>query len=113
MHCNDCSNPISMCECSPFGGRVRKVPTMAVVLVHPEWGIYLGNAMGLGFWSKLDPVGQPSAVTFPSERAAREHMATWDPPPVTGVTFHTVRPDDGEYATMSACVAAGLDGWEV
>jgi hypothetical protein len=23
MYCNDCSNPISMCECSPFGGRSR------------------------------------------------------------------------------------------
>ena len=33
------------------------------VLYHPEDGVYLGGFMGLGFWSNLDPVGQPEAVT--------------------------------------------------
>ncbi len=45
------------------------------VLYLPEWGVYLDNAMGLGFWSKEDPVGQTHACTFASE-VAIAHAAT-------------------------------------
>jgi len=82
-----------------------------VVITHAEMGIYLGSCMGLGFWSKLDPVGQPSAVTFPSIEAAREHMAFWERETPLEVVFRSVTPDDGFYASIAACVAAGLDGW--
>ena len=81
------------------------------VITHPEMGIYLGSAMGLGFWSKLDPVGQPSAVTFASIDEAKEHMANWDGGTPEGVTFAPVIPDSEGYASVSACVQAGLEGW--
>jgi len=84
---------------------------MAFVISHPEHGIYLGNCMGLGFWSKIDPVGQPSAVTFPTQSEAEEHMSKWDDGRPLDVTLHEVTPDNGDYASISACVAAGLDGW--
>jgi len=84
---------------------------MAVVITHPEMGIYLGSAMGLGFWSKLDPVGQPSAVTFTSVSDAEDYMATWDGGRPEGVGFADVVPDEGQYASIAACVRAGLDGW--
>lgn len=84
--------------------------TATVLLVSDELGIYLGNCMGLGFWSKLDAAGQDAAVTFPSEDVAREHMAGWDEAP-SDVRFVPVLPDDGEYATMQACVRAGLHPW--
>ena len=42
----------------------------AIVIFHEEMGVYLGNALGLGFWSMLDPAGQTSAVCFPDEDAA-------------------------------------------
>src|SRR5690606_39754669 len=38
-----------------------------VVITHPDMGIYLGNFIGLGFWSLLDSVGQNAAPTFDSE----------------------------------------------
>jgi len=79
-------------------------------LVHPEMGIYLGSAMGLGFWSKLDPVGQPAAVTFDSEQQAHDVVKTWDAP-VTGYTLHAVEIAYGVYATVDECVRAGLPKW--
>lgn len=48
------------------------------VLYHDEMGIYLGSCMGLGFWTKLDPVGQNEAVTFESSEQALKHASTWD-----------------------------------
>lgn len=84
---------------------------MSYVITHPENGIYLGCCLGMGFWSKIDPVGQPSAVTFPSVNEAEEHMASWDNGKPDGVTLHSVAPDNGNYASIAACVAAGLEGW--
>lgn len=49
-----------------------------VVIVHPEWGVYLGNAMGLGFWSLLDSAGQFAAAIFAGEAEAEEHIQSWD-----------------------------------
>jgi hypothetical protein len=86
---------------------------MSVVIVHPEFGIYLGSFIGLGFWSKLDPAGQDAAVTFPSQQDAEQFMGTWDEGAPQGCQFITVIPDQGEYASVSACVAAGLEAWSV
>lgn len=52
--------------------------TTKIIIVHYEHGVYLGSAMGLGFWSKLDDVGQDSAVLFNSEQEAREIAARWE-----------------------------------
>jgi hypothetical protein len=48
------------------------------ILVHKEDGVYVGNALGLGFWSRLDAADQESAVTFDSEQEAKDHVASWD-----------------------------------
>lgn len=96
------------------------------VLVHPEMGIYLGSCMGMGFWSKLDPVGQPCAVTFENRVEADDVMQSWDNGRPDGVVIWPVVPDghrpDGHvsrmpsevcgYASVAACVAAGLDAWD-
>lgn len=86
---------------------------MSVVIVHPEFGIYLGSCMGLGFWSKLDSAGQDAAVTFPSQQDAEQFMGTWDEGAPQGCQFISVIPDQGGYASVTACVAAGLDAWSV
>ena len=94
-------------------------PASRYVITHPEMGIYLGSCMGLGFWSKLDPVGQPGAVTFVSPEEAQEYMKGWDDGAPPDVNFHAVMADstDGEgpfaahYASIQACVHAGLEGW--
>lgn len=92
-----------------------------LVLVHPEWGIYLGSAMGFGFWSKIDPIGQDAAVTFPDAETAERVMASWDGGRPADVTLHHVVADGASadgfgdpgvvYASVAACVAAGLEGW--
>jgi len=37
---------------------------MKGVLYNEEMGIYLGSCMGMGFWTKLDSVGQDAVVVF-------------------------------------------------
>lgn len=52
-----------------------------VIITHVEWGVYLGSCMGLGFWSRLDPVGQDSAVTFDNDAQALLVVQCWDSQP--------------------------------
>lgn len=85
---------------------------MAFVLTHPEMGVYLGSWVGMGFWSKLDPVGQASAITFPTEEAAESHMASWDGGRPEGAACVPIEPDLGEYASVACCAKAGLDEWD-
>lgn len=80
-----------------------------VVITHPERGVYVGNAMGLGFWSRLDPAGQSSVVTFETEQDARAHVAGWDEGNNPGnYGYVSVRPTRGDYATAFDLRAAGL-----
>lgn len=77
-----------------------------------EAGVYLGNCMGLGFWSKLDPVGQDVAVTFATPEALAAHVATWDSPMQGGVWPVAVEPSGGIYATIDDCFHVGLETWD-
>ena len=82
---------------------------MRVVMYHLEYGIFLGEALGLAFWSKLDPCGQSSAPTFTHE-AVSDFVGCMK---LRGtVQYVPVMPDDGDYATRRACVAAGLPDWD-
>lgn len=57
-------------------------------------GVYLGYAMGLGFWTRLDPCGQHAAVTFPSLTIAAAHVASWAEGGVPErYTYVAVKPD--------------------
>lgn len=86
---------------------------MAVVIYTEERGIYLGNCIGLGFWTKLDPIGQVDAITFPDVPTAEKHMSEWEEGRPEGVTFVEVAAAPDGYAPMAACVRAGLPGWLV
>ncbi len=80
-------------------------------VVHPQEGVYLGHALGLGFFSLLDSVGQTQAVVFPSRQAARDHVASWDssnnPDDYRYVALSTASP---EFATIVELKEAGLAG---
>jgi hypothetical protein len=79
------------------------------VIVHPQDGVYLGYAMGLGFFAKLDSVGQTQAAVFPSEQAARDHIASWDDAHnPDGYRYVAVTTDHAEYATIAELKHAGL-----
>lgn len=55
---------------------VKPTP-VRIVITHTEMGVYLGGFLGLGFWTLIDPAGQPSAVTFDDEAQARAHVSSW------------------------------------
>ena len=81
-----------------------------IVIAHPEDGIYLGNCMGLGFWSLMDAAGQYEAATFENEAQARAHVASWDShndPNAFG--YHKVVCANEFYATVDELKAAGLE----
>ncbi len=93
-------------------GRRARGDVDRLVLYSEEVGVYLGNAMGLGFWSKLDAVGQTHACVFLSERAALDHIASWDKPPTFALGTHPVIiASDKAGASVEECVAAGLPRW--
>ena len=81
------------------------------LIVHPQYGVYLGSAQGRGYWSKVDSVGQPAAVTFPSRQEALDYMASWPVSPPPGVDLLPVVSDGPGYATIAACVRAGAPAW--
>ena len=84
---------------------------MRFVIYHPERGIFLGEAMGLGFWSKLDPVGQTHAVTFESEGIGRFAVGRFSPDDQTECVLVPVTTGNS-YALSNECAAAGLPGWD-
>jgi len=84
---------------------------MKYVITHPERGIYVGNAMGLGFWSLWDAAGQDCAVVFDTERDARDHVASWESggdPDAYGYAGVPLSPE-ARYATVGELREAGLD----
>ncbi len=81
------------------------------LIVHPRFGVYLGSAQGRGYWSKVDSVGQPAAVTFPSHQEALAYMASWALRAPQGVQLLPVVSVGPGYATIAACVRAGAPAW--
>lgn len=77
-------------------------------------GVYLGNCLGFGFWSKCDAVGQTHACTFDSPEDGKAHQASWDDTSdMRGKQLQFIPVDcvDGRWASMEECVAAGLPAW--
>ena len=84
----------------------------AYIITTPNWGVYLGSCMGLGFWSKLDHLGLDEAATFDSEQQAYAFMDTWDSKPSEKVSLLLVNRDRyGTHASLKACVKAGAELW--
>lgn len=89
--------------------------TQRYVIYHPEMGVYLGHCLGLAFFSKLDAAGQDCAVTSETEAAAWMVVAELRRSGTLNThnfTIVPVTPDRDEFfATIVACVAAGLPAW--
>ncbi len=85
-----------------------------ILIYSEELGIYLGSCLGMGFWSKLEPMKQTGAVTFADGDEAQVFIDTWEQTP-SDLRFVPVEVKDGLhfFAEMSDCVAAGLPGWEI
>lgn len=81
-----------------------------VVIASDELGVYLGSALGLGFWSKLDDAGQYCAITFPDKETAKASIAKWHHTPAD-LHYIPITADLGDYASAHACERAGLHNW--
>ncbi len=85
---------------------------MAIVITHPERGIFVGLGMGLAFWSRWDAADQDRVATFADVAQARDHVAAWegdDPADAFGyvdVPVGDVSPEP--YATVAKLTEAGL-----
>jgi len=87
----------------------------AYVIVHPEWGIFLGAALGLAFFSKVETAGQDAAPTFPTREAAETQVKSWEPydPEYERITYHEIIVTDIRgYASIQDCTNAGLPAWK-
>ena len=83
---------------------------MSVVITHPKDGVYLGQTLGLGFWTLMDSVGQPSACVFKSVKQATKQVESWEEHhPVRDYVFVTVKTADDRYATIQELKDAGLE----
>ena len=84
---------------------------MAVVIYHETLGVYIGELFGLGFWSKVDDGGVDRAVVFDDAADAIDYLNDWSEGPQPDCVFVEVVPDLGKYASVLACIRAGLPGW--
>lgn len=84
--------------------------TRRVVILHEEFGVYLGNCMGLGFFSLLDSVGQWQATTFTDSDDALRFIQSWEvqPTDMHRISYPVVVTNGGEYATVADLKGAGL-----
>jgi len=78
---------------------------MPVVIVSETDGIFVGHALGLGFWSLLDSVGQQEVCTFENTFQARQFVRKWGNP--DAYTYRQVK-TKGDFATVKELKAAGL-----
>jgi hypothetical protein len=81
-----------------------------MIAYSPTLGVYLGQCMGLGFWSKLDFAGQEEACTWKNAEDFQEFSENWITPPPEDLRFLGVNTDK-HYATHDECVMAGADPW--
>ena len=86
-----------------------------VIILSASKGVYLGSAMGLGFWTKLEDLGLDEAITFADEAQAMTHMQTWESwaELEKDFTFPGVHRTKDGFADHAACVAAGAPPWRL
>ena len=83
------------------------------IIVSKEIGVYLGSCFGLHFWSKIDAVGQDSAIVFPSVNEARGFLNMYPAKFSVGdfVAIKKVVTSNDHYASIAECVAVGVPDW--
>lgn len=80
-----------------------------IVIVHDEMGIYVGNCLGLGFFTLLDCGGQPMVCTFPDEEEARKHIASWDTNNDPNAYRYVSISTDDDWVGYDTLAAVGLE----
>jgi len=82
-----------------------------------EYGIFIGEYMGLGLFSFLDPADQPAAVTFSSIDEAKKYMSTWHTDPPSDIYFFPVNADleneRGKFISREALKNHNFPVWSI
>lgn len=81
------------------------------VMVHEQWGAYLGSSDNMHFWSKLDPMEQTHAIAFHDPADAIALTDAFDLTLRKHVTYFQVETAEIDYASEEECKAAGIPGW--
>lgn len=84
------------------------------ILTHPEYGIYIGNCMGLGLWSRMDNGGQDCVCSFDSAQTVLEYVGSWRAP-FNDPAAYIVKPVEceGGWVTVPELKAAGLSAEDI
>lgn len=75
-------------------------PYVRYIVSHPEMGLFVGVAMGFGFWSKLDPAGQRQVPAFESVEQCSSIMENMMGMHTTGFKYHCVKTKQDMYAEI-------------
>jgi hypothetical protein len=81
-----------------------------VAITHPEYGIFVGHALGLCFWSQMDTAGQETVALFKDTDEAKDFVMLFGED--TGwkaYDFHEIETDEEFYATVDELRDAGLE----
>ena len=65
----DEKSPISCQKCGHMGVVKDFSPPVSYVLISDALGIFLGEIMGLGFWSRMDSLEQNTVPSYPLQNA--------------------------------------------
>lgn len=65
----DDNSPITCQKCNRMGRVKDFTPQESYVLIHEEDGLFLGDALGLAFWSRMDSLDLTEAPSFTQEHA--------------------------------------------
>lgn len=81
------------------------------VIYNEEWGVYLGSCIGLGFWSKMNPVGQTHCACFTDPDSAASLISEWHCQSTDYRIIQVQVKDPNKGASVAECVEAGLPAW--
>ncbi len=48
-----------------------------IVVTHPEWGIFIGQGFGMGFWSRQEAAGMKEVSSFATREEALAATLAW------------------------------------
>lgn len=82
------------------------------IIVSKEAGVFLGECLGMLFWSELDAVGQGSAISFVTRQRADDLVAE-NPEafPMDDINIIPVKTSDLYWASMAECMLSGVKDW--
>lgn len=82
-----------------------------IIIVSKEYGIFIGEQFGFGFWSKIDPVGQDRACTFETKKEAVQFIVSIKE--IQDAKAIEIEIEELPYATLADIAKADLPIWSI